>query len=255
MNANKPKETKKWLKFGLVMLACMVIGGLVGVGIAMVTKGESWDPAAFMTRIAPATVYVILGLFAVMTVAVAVYGLPKMKKLEQEVKNVDPEDFDRQDQLNVELEKQTEWTGHVMPVCFILEAVMVFAFLRCEDGSAIAFLVSNALFMVCLWLSFVIQKKAIDLVKALNPEKKGSLLDMNFSKQWSDSCDEAEKIAIGRSAYQAYNVASKMCVLLWVVTVLMMFLLGTDALAPVCVCILWIVMRVAFIKEARNPKN
>lgn len=255
MNANKPKETKKWLKFGLVLLLCMVIGALVGVGIAMVTDGENWDPAAFMKRIAPATVYVILGIFAVMTVAVAVYGLPKMNKLEREVKNVDPEDFDRQDQLNMELEKQTEWSGHLMPVCFILLAVMIFAFLRCEDGSAIAFLVSNALFMVCLGLSFVIQKKAIDLVKALNPEKKGSLLDMNFNKQWSDSCDEAEKIAIGKAAYQAFNVASVMCALLWVVTVLMMFLLGTDALAPVSVCILWIVMRAVFIKECKNPKN
>ena len=255
MNANKPKETKKWLRFGLVILAGMVIGVLVGVGIAMVTKGESWDPAAFMTRIAPATVYVILGLFAVMTVAVAVYGLPKMKKLEQEVKNVDPEDYDRQDQLDYELDKVTEWSGHVQPVSFILLAIVIFSFLRCEEGTVVPFLIADGLCMVCLAISFVIQKKAIDLVKALNPEKKGSLLDANFSKQWSDSCDEAEKIAIGKAAYQAYNVASKMCVRLWVVTVLMMFLLGTDALAPVCICILWIVMRIVFIRECKNPKN
>lgn len=64
-----------------------------------------------------------------------------------------------------------------------------------------------------------------------------------------------KKIAIGKAAYHAFSVASLMCILLWVVTMLLMFLLGTDALAPVCICILWIVMRVAFIKEARNPKN
>lgn len=64
-----------------------------------------------------------------------------------------------------------------------------------------------------------------------------------------------KKIAIGKAAYHAFSVASLMCILLWVVTMLLMFLLGTDALAPVCICILWIVMRVAFIKEARNPRN
>ena len=39
----------------------------------------------------------------------------------------------------------------------------------------------------------LIAKLVVDLEKKLNPEKKGSVFEMQFQKTWLESCDEAQK--------------------------------------------------------------
>ena len=44
----------------------------------------------------------------------------------------------------------------------------------------------------------------VDAAKKTNPEKTASVYDTKFQKKWLDSCDEAEKIMIGKCAFKAY---------------------------------------------------
>lgn len=46
------------------------------------------------------------------------------------------------------------------------------------------------------------------------PEKKTSVYDLKFQKKWMDSCDEAEKILIGKCAYKAFGKTNLTCVIL-----------------------------------------
>ena len=39
----------------------------------------------------------------------------------------------------------------------------------------------------------------------MNPEKKGSIFDMHFSKKWADSCDEAEMIMACKAGYKSFK--------------------------------------------------
>ena len=63
------------------------------------------------------------------------------------------------------------------------------------------------------------QKKSVDLVKTMNPEKRGSVLDMNFQKKWMDSCDENERKRVGEASYAAYWTVNVTCIVLWVLLI------------------------------------
>ena len=36
----------------------------------------------------------------------------------------------------------------------------------------------------------------------MNPEKTASVYDMKFQKKWLETCDEAEKIIVGKCAFK-----------------------------------------------------
>lgn len=71
------------------------------------------------------------------------------------------------------------------------------------------------LFIAVLVLAVLLQQKTVDLVKEMNPEKKGSIYDEKFQKLWWESCDEAERRQIGQASYKAYSTASKFCAYFW----------------------------------------
>lgn len=85
------------------------------------------------------------------------------------------------------------------------------------------FLVSLA---VLLWQ----QKTAVDLMKTLNPEKRGSVLDVNFQKQWMASCDEAERQRAGEAAYASFRAVNLTCGGLWLVCMVLDTMFDTGLL-------------------------
>lgn len=60
----------------------------------------------------------------------------------------------------------------------------------------------------------MIQQKCVDSAKKTNPEKTVSVYDIKFQKKWMDSCDEAEKIMIGKCAFRASTVTNTVCLIL-----------------------------------------
>jgi len=44
----------------------------------------------------------------------------------------------------------------------------------------------------------------------MNPEKTASVYDMKFQKKWLETCDEAEKIIVGKCAFKAFNITNEM---------------------------------------------
>ena len=63
--------------------------------------------------------------------------------------------------------------------------------------------------------NLLIQAKVVNITKELNPEKKGSVYAIDFTKQWEKSCDEAERMKIYKAAYGAYNFCNTFYVVLW----------------------------------------
>ena len=77
------------------------------------------------------------------------------------------------------------------------------------------FCLTMLLALVYLYL----QKKIVDLLRIMNPEKKGSAYDFKFHEVWYRSCDEAERIQIGNASYKAYRVTNVLCCILIVLFV------------------------------------
>ena len=102
-------------------------------------------------------------------------------------------------------------------------------------------------FVVSVVLSMVLQQKAVDLTRRMNPEKQVSVYDSKFQKKWYDTCDEAERSQIGQASYQAFQAANRACIALWLVLLLLSYVLPIGLLPMAAVLLIWAVLQVSYI--------
>lgn len=105
-------------------------------------------------------------------------------------------------------------------------------------------------FILCLASSILIQKKVVNLEKEINPLLKGSIYDIKFSEKWLDSCDEAIKLGIYKSAYKAYTCTSTTCVILWLICVLGYFIWDFGIVTIAIITIIWLVLTISYCMES-----
>ena len=84
----------------------------------------------------------------------------------------------------------------------------------------------------------------------MNPEKTASVYDTKFQKKWMDSCDEAEKIMIGKCAFKAYAATNTVCTVLSIVLAVCALVFGIGFLPSLAVCLIWIINQSVYCKEA-----
>lgn len=117
----------------------------------------------------------------------------------------------------------------LFPICF---------FLATHSVKDLIFYILLLFVLNYVWI-FATMARCIRLERNLNPEKRGSLLELNFYKQWVNSSDG--------SGYAAFQAGSAACLVLWVVTFVGMMAFDTGILAIAVVCIIWLAMILAFI--------
>lgn len=66
------------------------------------------------------------------------------------------------------------------------------------------------IFLICYAYDGFWQVRYVKVIQESHPEKQGDPSSRKFRQQWLDSCDEAEKEVIYRSAYTSYSQTSKM---------------------------------------------
>lgn len=114
-------------------------------------------------------------------------------------------------------------------------------------------------FLLCMISSTLIQKKMVNFEKEINPLLKGSVYDTKFTEKWLDSCDEAIKLEIYKSAFKAYTAVSTTCVILWVICVLGYDLWDFGVMPMVMVIIIWLVQTIVYcmasIKESKSKSK
>lgn len=112
------------------------------------------------------------------------------------------------------------------------------------------FFIALVSFFAVIFEVVVIQQKAVDMTKMINPEKKASIYDLRFNKKWLDTCDEAEKLLIGKCAFKAHNATNIICTVLALLFALGALVLDFGFLPSLAVCIIWIVNQSAYCIEA-----
>ena len=65
-----------------------------------------------------------------------------------------------------------------------------------------------------------------------------------------DSCDEAEKIMIGKCAFKAYAATNMVCTILSIVLAICALVFGIGFLPSLAVCLIWIVNQSVYCREA-----
>ena len=125
-----------------------------------------------------------------------------------------------------------------------------------SDMGPINFLICMAGFIVCLAVMIVGQQKIVDLTKKLYPEKRGSVYDLKFTKKWFETCDEAERAAIGQASYASYKATNTTCLILWMALVIGNLLFNIGLMPIAIVTIIWLISTVSYcIHAMKAGKN
>ncbi len=128
---------------------------------------------------------------------------------------------------------------------------MILPFDSVDGGySIIKILCFSIGFILCFTSSTLIQKNIVNLEKEVNPLLKGSVYDIKFAQKWLDSCDEAIKLGIFKSAYKAYKSVSITCAILWIVCIIGYDLWDFGIVPMVIVIIIWLVQTISYCIES-----
>lgn len=209
---NKKEDKKQFRKFMFTLCGAFLIGIVMGTVVAVAE-----DAKALPTTISQAVYNVVtamapyVGLVFCLIATVVVLVAKKIVKAM--IKAWDGEDEDAYRKMDGIL-------GNALTILNVGAIVVYFFFAVGFEG-----LPEHTGFEdICYFLGFVLslviitvgQHVIIGMTKEINPEKKGSIYDKNFVDKWEDSCDEAEKILIYKSAYKTYTKMSGLFVALWV---------------------------------------
>ena len=145
-------------------------------------------------------------------------------------------------------EEKLNWALLLTTAQLVLD---MFFFAAAESGkSLLGGIVGLLAFVVSVFALIFAQQKIVDLTRNMNPEKKGSVYDVNFKKKWFESCDEAEQKQIGQAAYKAFNVVNTACPILWAALLMLSFAFNFSPLMPTfIVCFIWLLLQVSYCLE------
>jgi len=209
---NKKEDKKHLGKFLLMLVGGFLIGIVMGIIIAVAEDVQSLPTTISQTvyhLVASVAPYVGV----VYSVAMVIMLIIVKSKVGKMIKAWDGEDDD-------EYKRIDNFLGNALTTLNVGTIIVYFFFAVGFEGIPQRGGFADACYFFGFIASLVVvvlgQQIIIGMTKEVNPEKKGSIYDKNFVDKWEDSCDEAEKILIYKSAYKTYTKMSGLFVGLWV---------------------------------------
>lgn len=250
---SKKANSKAKVKFILLMVVSLIVGGIAGYlsvaygldALLMLKDGIKAGAGFFGVKIAP---WLMLALAVIMPV-IAIRMHKKATKL---LAAWDGEDEEVSDAIDEKLSIVIWITGSALIIAYFLIAASYSGGLSALDHkeNIVPFFVGIAAFLGIMVEGIIIQQKCLNTARKTNPEKDASVYDMKFQKKWMDSCDEAEKILVGKCSFKAYSATNTACSILAPVFAISALIFGIGFLPTLIVCVIWIVNQSAYCKEA-----
>lgn len=135
-------------------------------------------------------------------------------------------------------------------VSWLLTGIGLYGLSVKEDFNLIPLLVGVGGFIISLIDTTILQQRVVNYVKNLNPEKRGSVFDPKFQKEWINSCDEAERFYIYRCSFTSYRITQFSCMVLLVILLIIGMAFPIGIVPFVCVCIIWGVQTLSYAVTA-----
>ena len=243
METKKQKRKIFW-KFILIMLICALAGGTIGF---LLTAGGQRVTAALEAVMAGLQQYAVIAQLALLILPiVAACFYFRGRQLSAAA---DPSQDDAYGPADRSYDLSMNWTS----------AAQIFSFTCFSIGltgsPGARLLIQTALFFCTEVLSLCLQNLCVKATKALYPEKRGNLLDINFKKDWLDSCDEAELQMIGRAAYKSM-AATQYAILLAFLFTMFLSLSGLmTPVVPLAIGVIWFVQVQSYMAACRKLEH
>ena len=136
-----------------------------------------------------------------------------------------------------------------MIVIFILFPLLTIATLKRNCSFALFLLCTLFFFIFSVFWSFL-QRKSVEQLRILNPEKKGDPLELHFKRKWLDSLDEQEKSAAYAAAYKAFSSLKVISYGFVIVLLLFTPFFNVGFLPFFCIGCMWLIPSAVYLREA-----
>lgn len=245
------KANRKALpKFMFIMVISLLVGG--GIGFCAARYGLNTLAGSMKSAGAFFGTYIAPWLMLAAAVIVPMVCVPIYRSAERLLSSWDGENEEISDTIDNKLSIAIWITSADLILSYFLIAASYsggFATFE-NENSALSSIVGITAFFGILIESVIIQQKCVDAAKKTNPEKTASVYDTKFQKKWMDSCDEAEKILIGKCAFKAYSATNTVCSALAIALAVCALIFEIGFLPSLVVCLVWIVNQSVYCKEA-----
>lgn len=246
---NKREDKKAISKFILIMIMAFGIGigvGAGGAGLRLMFE-TSVIAEALRELLATAAVY---GAYVYTTILLLV-GFLLYKKSRNEYTAWDEENEEVLSGMETKLSYVMWFSNLIMLGSYFFLSVGIWAtdlpelkeVLSKDDSKTwILMLLAVVLHIIyALIASCVMQQKAVNLIKEINPEKNGSVYDMKFRSKWLETCDEAERYETYKCAFQTFKVTQMVGIILWLVCIVGQILFDTGVFATIVISIFMLI--------------
>lgn len=245
---NRNQDKKAFGKFVVLIIVGTIAGGILGAAsVWSMNAKESvvrviQDILVIASPVAP----------IVLNTALIVISAIILKKSRNVFKNWDGENEEQIDRIEQWISYGIIATAVDMIFCFFFFGAGIYSgeVREFETNGMLLFALNLFGIIYTLIVVTVFQKKFVNLEKEINPEKQGSVYDTKFQKVWLESCDEAERQIIYKSAYKAYQVTNTTCIGLWLVCVLGVMCWDFGIVPLFMVSLLWMVSTVSCSVES-----
>ncbi len=246
---NKDKKTA--LKFFGIIFSAVIVGFVCGLYSAKYGTDLAGAVQLLLDNLVKISPYLMYG-SALPMAAAAMYYI-KGKKAAWLAISGDEQRYDIADNL---LEKSLARTMYMTIYSFMVFGVMTSGFAgKFTMEHFLSVMVALGYFIAILAAMTVLQRMIVKQVKAMNPEKRGNVLDTKFKKDWYESCDEREKAVIGAASYKAYQAGNTAILVVWMLLVFAGFVLPIGPLPVIGVTAVWFVMYRTYVKEAEHRQE
>ena len=238
---NEKSENRK----ALTMLGSLLVGGVLGfaIGCTRVLGLEAAALAEALNGVLSAATPWGIPVTSVLTLG------PAFFLYRSAARKFAVWDGGDEDETSESIDTALSWVLLLSAVQLLINFFFMAAFCVYYMDADIDALVLVGVFVVSDALVIFAQQKTVDLERKMNPEKHGSVYDTKFQKKWLESCDESERRQIGQACYKAYMVATRFCLGLWLVLVILSMVFEMSILPVFVLLLVWGVLQVTYTLE------
>lgn len=243
------KKMNSYIKAGLIMLLCVLAGGIIGFGVAFCdvsSVGTVMDAFLMMIR------KNLLLILTVITVLMILLGEGSIRKLRITGCRLENAEDEESDLLDYELERisavaiTTVTTLSAISIIVLATGYSITYIEQLSKSENIFLLLSFGVFIIGCFYEGYWQIKFVKVTQKIDPAKKGDPTSLKFQEQWLMSCDEAERGMIYQATYRTYITMSKTIPVLILITMLSHLLWNTGILAVVIVGCVWVLQTLIY---------
>lgn len=243
---NSKKKNTIW-----PFVAFCALGGCVGLFIGILAGfTEGFNFTALKEIAKNVIIYAAPVLLLLVFVFVFIYSLTGYIKSKKAIAIWDNEDEEYIEKVEAKLGIIISMLTIALVMVYSLFGINMYAQFNLVSGdvfmSMLPLSIATLIAMIAtIFYNTFIQRACVELIKKINPEKKGDTLSINFQKEWEQSMDEAQKLMLFEAGYRTYKVMNYVLMVAWMICTLgIMF--GMGLMPSLVTSALWLTSTITY---------